>query len=1187
MCGGAIRRGICPPVAELTTGAHATHNGAMYTLPSGIVGVRWRRLAAFLIGVLCLVYIIRPARSAAPAYYVSTDGSDSNSGTTLGSPFRTIQKCANVARAGDTCFIRGGVYRETVVPGRSGTSSAPITFAAYDDETVTLSGADVVTGWTLRSGRIYRASLSWSLDVREPDQVTNNQVFVDGQMMVEARWPNISLDRVTNQTNSDHARADSASNISQYAASYQDAALDALSDGLFDGGRINFGPGWNMVHTTCDVVSQAGDSVSFQCNRDPAAWNARTNLTSSGDMLRPQGSNYYYLWGKLAALDTPGEWFRESDGNLFLWTPDGDDPSAHSVEARRRLWAFDLSERQYVVIDGLRLFAASIKYSETTSHTTVQNAVIEYPWHVQELPPAHYTNGTDGLLVLGDKNTIRASTLCCSSGAMVNLAGTNNQASNNVIYNAGYMGIGAAIGGASDMYDPNPGGVANNEALHNTAFDMGRLGVSADAGLNIMYNDLYQSHLQMSDGGTIYGYNSDGKGADIAYNLVHDNEAEYDESVSYWGGVGIYLDDDAYNYNVYRNIVWNTTAEGILAYGTHDSASGRLFCHNTVDGRLAASAKSGQTMDGTEFWNNVGGSVSLTGPGLVGDGNYSEYVGFVDRAGHDYRLRDYSPAIDAGIDVGSPCTDSPMKPIGAPDLGALEYGRTPFQAGASVRSLDLPGLEVECAADAGDSSATCDVTGLPIGRQLPADFGIAIGNTSKPAETCVTSMDYDAHRGQATCPDVPTGGLTGVQPIYVRLGDGDWITANGTADLRGFAVLDVTPDSGPGLGGTVVTLTGRRFDTMLSGWKVPVTVKNSSGADLYDHQVLVQLDTATLVTEGSLRSDCSDIGFYDDYGELDFWLEDGCNTASARFWVRAAYVPKGSSTITLYYGHGGRTKATDGHAAFVFFDDFEDGVVSQYWELDTDGFYTAQEKNGKLVLAGTTTSASRYDEASAYLYNWLIPYPSDFAIDSDLTVIQGPDAFKASLGGGSLAVVGEPAGVPPGKSIATYAGGTWVSVGKSTVAEGTFTDHRFSVAFSGSASDRTIRWMENGDLADVLATHSSGDDPDYGGFSYGPDAVASFDARFDNIRVRRYSYPEPATKLGSVLRTGVRVTFDGLLCKDIHVVNATTATCTTPPHPEGWVDVRVANPNGQHGSLENAFLYGKVYSTFLPAISRQ
>src|SRR5215208_6213927 len=80
-------------------------------------------------------------------FYVSTGGSDSNAGS-LAKPFRSIQRAANAAGPGDTVLVRGGTYRETVRPLRSGTSGSPIKFQAYDGERVTVSGADLVTGWS-------------------------------------------------------------------------------------------------------------------------------------------------------------------------------------------------------------------------------------------------------------------------------------------------------------------------------------------------------------------------------------------------------------------------------------------------------------------------------------------------------------------------------------------------------------------------------------------------------------------------------------------------------------------------------------------------------------------------------------------------------------------------------------------------------------------------------------------------------------------------------------------------------------------------------------------------------------------------------------------------------------------------------------------------------------------------------
>lgn len=61
----------------------------------------------------------------AATYYVATNGSDSNPGTQA-APFRTIAYAVKKMVAGDTTYVRGGVYSDHVRFSRSGTASAPI-----------------------------------------------------------------------------------------------------------------------------------------------------------------------------------------------------------------------------------------------------------------------------------------------------------------------------------------------------------------------------------------------------------------------------------------------------------------------------------------------------------------------------------------------------------------------------------------------------------------------------------------------------------------------------------------------------------------------------------------------------------------------------------------------------------------------------------------------------------------------------------------------------------------------------------------------------------------------------------------------------------------------------------------------------------------------------------------------------
>lgn len=72
-------------------------------------------------------------------YYVSTNGSDDNSGT-FQRPWRTIGKANAVLKPGDTVYIREGTYRETIRPSNSGTDGNYIEYSQYQNDTVLITG---------------------------------------------------------------------------------------------------------------------------------------------------------------------------------------------------------------------------------------------------------------------------------------------------------------------------------------------------------------------------------------------------------------------------------------------------------------------------------------------------------------------------------------------------------------------------------------------------------------------------------------------------------------------------------------------------------------------------------------------------------------------------------------------------------------------------------------------------------------------------------------------------------------------------------------------------------------------------------------------------------------------------------------------------------------------------------------
>ena len=98
-----------------------------------------------------------------------------------------------------------------------------------------------------------------------------------------------------------------------------------------------------------------------------------------------------------------------------------------------------------------------------------------------------------------------------------------------------------------------------------------------------------------------------------------------------------------------------------------------------------------------------------------------------------------------------------------------------------------------------------------------------------------------------------------------------------------------------------------------------ITIRNS-GSDITDYQVLVTLDTASLISQGKMRSDCGDIRFTDsdEVTQLSYWIESGCNSNNTRIWVKVPRIPaRSTKNIYLYYGNPNATLQSNGSATLV------------------------------------------------------------------------------------------------------------------------------------------------------------------------------------------------------------------------------------------------------------------------------
>jgi len=142
-------------------------------------------------------------------------------------------------------------------------------------------------------------------------------------------------------------------------------------------------------------------------------------------------------------------------------------------------------------------------------------------------------------------------------------------------------------------------------------------------------------------------------------------------------------------------------------------------------------------------------------------------------------------------------------------------------------------------------------------------------------------------------------------------------------------------------------------------------INNTSYASaLTNYQVLLTIDTASLISAGKMKSLCEDIRFSDSisYDMADwtnnyhYWIESGCNTATTKIWIKVDTIAALSNkTIYMYYGRSDLSAFSSGDNTFIFFDDFTEATIdtAKWKEYDT-GSNINQTGDGLLTITNGT-----------------------------------------------------------------------------------------------------------------------------------------------------------------------------------------------------------------------------------------
>jgi len=151
----------------------------------------------------------------------------------------------------------------------------------------------------------------------------------------------------------------------------------------------------------------------------------------------------------------------------------------------------------------------------------------------------------------------------------------------------------------------------------------------------------------------------------------------------------------------------------------------------------------------------------------------------------------------------------------------------------------------------------------------------------------------------------------------------------------------------------------------LSGRVTPIDIKENSGNNLIDYQVMIQL-TSSWDGWRYVRSDASDIYFTDSGGNpLYFWIEawDYANK-NAIIWVKVPLIPaNGVARIYLYYGGANPYSSyRSADKTFIFFDDFlGSSLDTSKWQVVwNDGYATVTISNSVLSIYDNSGHSAWY-----------------------------------------------------------------------------------------------------------------------------------------------------------------------------------------------------------------------------------
>ena len=620
-----------------------------------------------------------------------------------GQEYTTIQAAVDTASAGDVIIIHAGTYREQV---RIGVDN--ITIQPNESDTVIINGTEPLLSWTHVGNGVYKTIMDW--DINETDQT--NQIFVDGKMIYLTRWPD--------QTNDDYvlspvmAEMNGVEQISWNLGEILDFEFIAEQDTLlWEGAQIFINlsspkckmDGHGYTETIQEIVDGKIRVRAFGGGRYKSCDNWSITSKSKYYLFNPTPAGVAATGGVTALLSN-GEWWKHGD-SLFIKMPDGGVPASslgetNLVEAKKYPFAFrpdSAGTFSNVTIKNLTLFATSITtddvYNTRTdiaaaSNNVFDNLDVKYVTHSDDASGDFQQQWAhnSGIIVSGTNNVLKNTEIVYSNVAGVTILGNSNSVLNCIIHDVNYNLN--ELGAISTGYRRAPS--VNHNIGYNTIYNTTHCGISI-RGLNehpeevkegqarIHHNKLYNCITRVHDAGIIDG-SKNKYGLRIDHNIMYDSPD--------FLNIGIYLDygkqvEGATDYpveciidhNVIYN-VWNPLGLNACSY---------LQVYNNTLLHNKWKDIGGVHLQDKEVYiqNNFASAIDDFGDFAVINHNFGTSIAKSNNYFTDADNGDFTLTSNATEVIDSSANVFPYNGLvkDAPDIGAYEYGKPAWEAGAT------------------------------------------------------------------------------------------------------------------------------------------------------------------------------------------------------------------------------------------------------------------------------------------------------------------------------------------------------------------------------------------------------------------------------------------------------------------------------------------------------------------------